>query len=227
MTAPTERRGTGMMEYEVVHADSPEAALQAMRDWAAAGLHDPDQVRASNAAHVRAALAGAYARMDPARLWRKDPDKVETFGPLMKAHPEHFVTMYFGENSHYAIMREWLEAFDRMEIARAGTPPDLAAFGMWAERCGRLQERLFWRAGVDPATRDTRESLAVTGRKVRLAQKAGGAEGNRKHASDREKRFVRMRDLVPSLGVEKAARQCEAEGLGGWQGIRRQWHRHA
>jgi hypothetical protein len=94
-----------------------------------------------------------------------------------------------------------------------------------AKEMGRLEERMWWRAGIDAATGDRREALALTGRKVKRGLKDGAAVRNKAHALAREARFARMAVLVPSLGVENAARQCEAEGLGGWQAIRRQWDR--
>lgn len=70
------------------------------------------------------------------------------------------------------------------------------------------------------------ESDAVRGEKV-----AGGARNsahatNARHAASREQRFARMRELVPEMGVDAAACQCEVEGLGSWQGIKKQWNRH-
>jgi len=66
---------------------------------------------------------------------------------------------------------------------------------------------------------------AISGEKVAGGRRNSAHATNARHHNLRQKRFARMKDLIPSLGVENAARQCEAEGLGGWQAIRRQWDR--
>lgn len=68
-------------------------------------------------------------------------------------------------------------------------------------------------------------SATISGEKVAGGRRNSAHATNVRHHDLRQKRFARMKDLVPSLGVENAARQCEAEGLGGWQAIRRQWDR--
>jgi len=116
--------------------------------------------------------------------------------------------------------REWFEAGDQ-------TPDNLSRMLMATEEMGRLQERMWWRSGVDPQTGAPREDLALAGRSNRKALKTAGEETAKKHESLRKKRFKRMAELIPvKKSVEKAARECEAEGLGGWQGIKKQWDRH-
>jgi len=135
------------------------------------------------------------------------------------------------ENSAQWIAAHWLAEYNDLKRGRerfeAGdvTPNNLSGMLMATKEMGRLEERLWWRAGVDPISGEKREVLALTGRSVKRGQKDGAAITNRAHALKREERFACMRDLVPSLGVENAARQCEAKGLGGWQAIRRQWDR--
>jgi hypothetical protein len=136
------------------------------------------------------------------------------------------------ENSAQWIAAHWLAEYNALKQGRerleAGdvTPENLSRMLMAAEEMGRLQERMWWRAGVDPISGEKREALALTGRPVKRGQKDGAAITNKAHAAMREARFARMKELVPDLGVENAARQCEAEGLGGWQAIRRQWDRY-
>ena len=67
--------------------------------------------------------------------------------------------------------------------------------------------------------------MALRGRKVARGFRSAAEATNRGHKAMRDARFSRMGELAPRLGVENAARQCEAEGLGGWQAIRRQWDR--
>lgn len=70
------------------------------------------------------------------------------------------------------------------------------------------------------------EPSAITGEAVRSGQKAAGAETNKRHVPLREKRFARMRELVPERGVDSAAAACAAEGLGTPDAIKKQWNRH-
>ncbi|AMJ47686.1 hypothetical protein APX01_09095 [Cereibacter sphaeroides] len=63
------------------------------------------------------------------------------------------------------------------------------------------------------------------GKKVAGGQLNSAHKTNQRHIPMRTLRFARMAELVPKLGVENAARQCEAEGMGGWQGIKKQWDR--
>ena len=135
------------------------------------------------------------------------------------------------ENSAQWIAAFWLASYHRLMAARkrfesGDTVADNIGLMLFAsEEMGRLQERMWWRAGVDPVSGEKREVLALTGRPVKRGQKDGAAITNKAHAPIREARFTRMKELVPDLGVENAARHCEAEGLGGWQAIRRQWDR--
>jgi hypothetical protein len=69
------------------------------------------------------------------------------------------------------------------------------------------------------------EPDALRGRAVGNGLKDAAAITNARHAPLRERRFARMSELVPEVGVENAARICEAEELGGWQGIVKQWGR--
>jgi len=67
---------------------------------------------------------------------------------------------------------------------------------------------------------------ATRGEDVLNGARDAAQQRNLKHMPIREARFARMRNLVHKIGVENAARQCEAEGLGGWQAIKKQWNRH-
>ncbi len=49
---------------------------------------------------------------------------------------------------------------------------------------------------------------------------------NAQFQGQRNARLEEMRRLVPKIGVNAAARNLEARGFGGWQGIKRQWNRH-
>lgn len=70
------------------------------------------------------------------------------------------------------------------------------------------------------------ESSAVRGEKVAGGQRNSAHLTNARHEEPREKRFKRMRELMPTVGVKSAAAQCEVEGLGTMGAIKRQWYRH-
>lgn len=70
------------------------------------------------------------------------------------------------------------------------------------------------------------EENFMRGQSVIDGSKKSAAERNAKHSELRRQRFRRMSDLIPEIGVDSAAAQCESEGLGGWQAIKRQWNRH-
>ncbi|MGB3864777.1 MAG: hypothetical protein WBA29_04000 [Xanthobacteraceae bacterium] len=67
---------------------------------------------------------------------------------------------------------------------------------------------------------------ALRGQKVAGGERNAAHQTNRRHDKLREARFARMAELVPGIGVDKAAAQCEVEGLGKRTGIKRQWYRH-
>lgn len=69
------------------------------------------------------------------------------------------------------------------------------------------------------------EREALTGQKNLAGSSKAGEATSRQHGPMRERRFARMAELVQQMPVEKAARTCEAEGMGNWQGIKRQWDR--
>jgi hypothetical protein len=86
-----------------------------------------------------------------------------------------------------------------------------------------LQVGLFWQ---EAAMKFRWEDDAIRGEKV-----AGGAKNsahltNARHDALREQRFLRMATLIPTIGIDKAAVQCETEQLGHRDAIKRQWNRH-
>lgn len=142
------------------------------------------------------------------------------------------------EASAQWLAAHWLAAYHGMLMQRqrlqGGNASDttIGKMIMDAQDMGRLQERMWWRVGVhkiDPTDKKSwikRESLALTtGLPVKKGQHSAGQQTNAIHAPTRDARFARMSELVPMIGVDKAAAQCEFEGLGGWQGIKQQWNR--
>ena len=69
------------------------------------------------------------------------------------------------------------------------------------------------------------ESFVNTGRKVIAGSEQAAESTNVKHSALREKRFQLMRQLVSEIGPEKAAIECELQGLGKAQAVKRQWNR--
>jgi hypothetical protein len=124
---------------------------------------------------------------------------------------------------------QWLITYDRVTASRegvaAGDPSAMERLVCMAEDLGAMTERLWWRFGAVHGLDRSAEDLGLTGRSVRLGQKVGARMTNAAHSPNRASRFARMAMLTQTLGVEKAARQCEAEGLGNWQAIQRQWNR--
>lgn len=70
------------------------------------------------------------------------------------------------------------------------------------------------------------EPHAIRGLKVSRGLNAAANQSNLQHRELRNSRFQRMAMLVPEIGVDSASAQCEAEGLGKWETIKRQWNRH-
>jgi hypothetical protein len=64
------------------------------------------------------------------------------------------------------------------------------------------------------------------GVKVGKALRSAAATTNALHGDLRQARFAKMAELVPTMSVDSAAAQCETEGLGGREAIKRQWNRH-
>jgi hypothetical protein len=69
------------------------------------------------------------------------------------------------------------------------------------------------------------EPDAIRGTKVAGGEHNAALRTNERHVLLRERRFARMRELAPSIGVDKAAAQCEIEALGNHDAIKKQWNR--
>ncbi|WP_136683122.1 hypothetical protein [Falsirhodobacter xinxiangensis] len=70
------------------------------------------------------------------------------------------------------------------------------------------------------------EPDAIRGEKVAGGLRNLAHSTNRRHEGPRERRFARLRELVPQIGLDKACATCETEGLGKHEAIKRQWNRH-
>lgn len=58
------------------------------------------------------------------------------------------------------------------------------------------------------------------------AGRDGAAMTNAQHSALRERRFARLRELLPELNLQTAAAICESEGMGSADAIIKQWNRH-
>jgi hypothetical protein len=70
------------------------------------------------------------------------------------------------------------------------------------------------------------EHDAIRGQKVFAGLKRAADQVSQTHSPLRKARLELMTKLVGDLSVDSAAAACEAEGLGNWQAIKRQWNRH-
>lgn len=105
-----------------------------------------------------------------------------------------------------------------IEIAKARIRDgnaDLAARHAWDAGVTWAQARMKW----------AWEDDALRGEKVAGGMRNRAHATNARHKTLREKRFVIMGRLVPKVGVDKAAAHCEAEGLGPWTAVKKQWNR--
>lgn len=220
--AKHEKKGAGLTERLVSTPETPAELIAALKRWsdslpaALPGDWSCDARNRHNAERCRAILA---------TVGLADDGKCGVdYTPLRERG--------LAENSAQWIAALWLAEYNALMRSRerfaAGdaTPKNLARMLMAAEDMGRLQERLWWRAGVDPESGEKREALALTGRPVKRGQKDAAAKTNRIHVALRERRFARLAELMPALSLQSAAYQCESEGLGGAVAIVRQWNRH-
>lgn len=216
-----EKKGAGMTERLVTIPETPAEQLAAFDAWhKAQPVAQPGELlgfarHRVNADRLRAVLA--TVGMEDRGEFVPDLARLRELG--------------LGENSAQWIAAHWLAEYNtllsgcqRLE-GGSQTPNVLARVLMAAEEMGRLQERLWWRAGVDHESGEKREALALTGRPVKRGQKDAAAKTNRKHIAMRERRAERIRELLPSMNLESAAAHCEAEGLGKAGAIVRQWNR--
>lgn len=158
-------KGVGLMQRKVEMInleDEPEAFMPGgkLEKWFSE-QRTADQWRDANAEHVRESLERAAAKRG--------------------LHVKQFVAT-LGEDQAYWIFWEWLCVYNRLARERAKPEPDIALIVMHAEDLGKIHERLYWRAGVDPDTRERREALALQARKNRLAL-AGDSDGGRASAN--------------------------------------------
>lgn len=210
-----------MTERVVKVATTGEEMRAAIRAWDAAlpeaqpGDWWGDALMRENAERCRAMLA--VVGLEDTGKCKADQDALEEKG-ANEGSSAWIAAHWLAEFHGYRQCRARIDAGDRSDRV-------LTAMGQAMHEMGRLQSEMFWRPSIDPKTGKAREALSLKGRENTLRLKSLGEMTAAMHGPLREKRFTRMAELIPELGIENAARQCEAEGLGGWQGIKRQWDR--
>ncbi len=189
--ARLEKKGAGLTERLVSIPETPSELIEAFRRWsdslpaALPGDWSCDARNRHNAERCRAILA---------TVGLADDGKCGVdFTPLRERG--------LAENSAQWIAALWLAEYNTLMRFRerfdAGdaTPKNIARMLMAAEDMGRLQERLWWRAGVDPESGERREALAIRGRKFR-----GAPQGER--AATLQKRAFLIQ-VAASIGTNK------------------------
>jgi len=182
--ARTERRGKGLTERTVEVAETWQEQLSAWREsaenWPVEQPDDlpGDALDRENATRCRAILAtvGLGDLMDG--------QGAVNIGPLRDRGLD--------EDSAQWIAAFWLGTYNRMMAQRrklvAGdtSPSTIGMMLTHAQEMGRLQERMWWRAGVDPVTGERRERLAVERRNHRRAFAEAKAEREAANAERKE-----------------------------------------
>lgn len=155
------QKDTGIMARTELRyrADDPadvNALIQAWKTWSAAlppeqpGDLPGDAIRRHNASRCQAILeiCGLGELMEGGKF-------TVDATPLRAAGLK--------ENSAAWIAAHWLGSYNRLMALRQDQqhPETTGLMLMMAEELGRLQERLWWRKGVDPQTGKTREKFAV------------------------------------------------------------------
>jgi len=155
-------RDTGMMQRTATrysmndpsdadHLSRALRALSASLPVRVAGDWTGDALRRSNAERCRAILATVELSTDG--MCDLDTELLREKG--------------LAENSAQWIAAQWLAEHSALMRARErfgngdATPGNLGRMLVATEEMGRLQERLWWRAGIDPLVKKTREALAV------------------------------------------------------------------
>ncbi|WP_271077904.1 hypothetical protein [Aurantiacibacter sp. MUD61] len=108
------------------------------------------------------------------------------------------------------------------ECEQAANSPILSS----EERIDKIERaKALWQLSRDHVETGMRLD-AQRGKKIADAAKEAALLTNATHEPLRERRFARLKELRPKLGLQGAAAQCEREGMGKADAIVRQWNRH-
>jgi hypothetical protein len=206
------RRGRGMRARDVPVAQTREEmlaaldALDAQLPVCQPGEAGGDALRRANAERMMAILRAAELPDDPVELARE------------------LAARGFAEDTAQHLAAAWLQAWRWWRHARERllsgdvTPSTVAAITDAAQEVGEIGERMFWRAGIDPATGKRREALAVGKAKQELARPKA-TEARRASAADNEpgwwddarQRAAEMRTRFPSYSRSRVAEKLAGE----------------
>ena len=186
--------------------------------------NDPEAVEAYRAWADSIPVAQPGDLMGEA-MWRENAERcraiLESVGMADCAPFErkiNFAARGIGEDHAAWIAAEWLFEYKRLSNALAeikdgsATAQRIGNALLAAQELGRLQERMWWRAAIDPETGKRREALALSGK----AQTTSGERG-RKMRSDSSFRTVHGKD-AQAFAEEIARRSPKLS----WTAIRRQ-----
>lgn len=156
------KEGTGMMQRETLIYDLTKNAgkaeikecTEAIRRWFAQPVGD--ELREENAQRCREIL-------DTVGLGDMMEGTCAVNNGKLRAKG-------LNEDSAQWLAALWLGAFNRLRIAQTHVEAgkgDVSLLIDHAQELGRIQERMFWRSGVDPETGERREKLALERRHAR------------------------------------------------------------
>lgn len=186
-----ETKGAGMTERLVTIPETPAEQIAAFAAWSEAQpVAQPGELlgfarHRVNADRLRAVLA--TVGMEDRGKCAPDLSRLKELG--------------LAENSAQWIAAHWLAEYNALLRAceKLGaddkSPDTLGRALMASEEMGRLQERLWWRAGVDPESGEKREALAIKGRRFRGAPKGERAATLAKRAF--------LIEVAASIGTDK------------------------
>ncbi|MEL7803201.1 hypothetical protein [Sulfitobacter pontiacus] len=159
------KSGVGMMEharlqYDFV-GDNPDEDIKGFKKYAMTSIIGFDERRERIAAGFRAVLHET-GDLDLTSVLVLH----ETYNRYAEDALEHLVAKWLIEYHHMNM--------ERAEIASSSNPKNLDYLVERSVELGRLQERIYWRQGIDPATGKNRETLGLAGKR----QVKNGQQGN-------------------------------------------------
>jgi len=172
-------KGVGMMKYEMLEYgpgpmgnEEAESFMEAMRHFMTRPVGD--EKREVNAQRCRDFLGRVGLGDMMITSYAIDEEKLRSKG--------------LAENSAQWLAACWLRTFNRLqdEVTRINAGQgDVSLLVSISEELGRIGERMYWRAGVDPQTGKTHEKLAI-GKQSQELSTGKAAKARREKASENE-----------------------------------------
>jgi len=125
----------------------------------------------------------------------------------------------YSEDKAESLVAEWLRTFHHIESlkVKAASGDTLAVSDLIdeAEHLGVIQERLWWRCGLDYSTGEKRETLAISGREYKRRSDEGAEKRRGEIAPHTSDVPSTMRRLVEAgHSISNAARIAAKNGIG-------------